>query len=68
MSKTKYQPKSVILEPETNRETISTCGRSRSSTWANGSPRNTTKGMKMKVIHRGTGSKRTSQTVYTQPE
>jgi len=52
---------------EATRQTISTCGRSRSSTWGNGTPRNCTKGMKMVVTVSGTGSARKSVTSYEAP-
>ena len=49
---------------EQTKKVISTCQKSRQSTWANGKARNTTAGMKMVVTITGTGSKRTSVTSY----
>jgi len=46
------------------RQTISTCNKSRNSTWSNGSSRSTTKGMKMVVTVSGKGSNRKSVTTY----
>jgi len=44
---------------------ISTCKRTRNSTWANGQPRRTTKGMKMVVEHtKGPKGKLQSVTKY----
>ena len=48
-------------------KTISTCGKNRSSTWGNGSTRNTTKGMRMVVTVEGSGSKRKSVTSFERP-
>ena len=45
-------------------DTISVCQKNRKSTWANGQPRNTTKGMKMVVDVTGKGSKRQSVTSF----
>jgi hypothetical protein len=45
-------------------ETISTCNKSRKSTWANGSSRNCTAGMRMVVTVSGKGSKRKSVTSF----
>ena len=45
-------------------KTISTCKRTRRSTWANGSARSTDAGMKMVVEVSGKGSKRKSVTKY----
>ena len=45
-------------------DTISVCQKNRKSTWANGQPRNTTKGMKMVVDVTGKGSKRKSVTSF----
>jgi len=48
----------------TSKKTISVCKKSKNSTWANGAPRNTTKGMKMVVTVTGSGSDRKSVTTY----
>jgi len=52
---------------EETRQTISTCQKSRTSTWGNGAPRNCTKGMKMVTIVTGKGNKRKSTTRYEAP-
>ncbi len=49
---------------EATQQTISTCKRTRRSTWANGTPRNTDAGMKMVVEVTGKGSKRKSVTKF----
>jgi hypothetical protein len=45
-------------------ETISTCNKSRKSTWGNGAPRVCTAGMRMVVTVTGKGSKRKSVTSF----
>lgn len=49
---------------ETTRKVISTCKKSRNSTWANKQPRICKEGMKMVVTISGKGSKRKSVTTY----
>ena len=61
------------MSENVERRTISTCQKSRRSTWAGplggngGSARNCTKGMKMVVTISGTGSNRKSVTSYEAP-
>jgi len=49
------------------KQTISVCNTDKDSKWANGTPRKTTKGMKMVVTVTGKGSDRKSVTTYEAP-
>ena len=56
------------MEPNENRRTISTCNKNRNSSWPDGSPKNTTRGMKMVVtITKGEDGRRKSTTTYEAP-
>jgi hypothetical protein len=59
----KLQLKRITMS-NVERKTISVCNKTRRSTWANGTPRHTDKGMKMVVEVSGTGSKRKSVTKF----
>ena len=55
------------MAEDENRRTVSTCGKSRNSTWGDGSPRNTTKGMTEVITITHVNGKRTSVTSYEAP-